>query len=168
MAETAPDRAPGAPLWMKIVLALSLGVNLVALGTVAGRIARADPERAIPFNSLGLRYVIRTLPEDDRAAFAEAAAELHAIVGPARARIAEDRKHMIALVGAESFDAGAMRALLRDQSARLAAATVATGDRLIDTLAALGPEARRRFAEALGKPRDRARRRDGSAPAPAE
>ncbi|HEU0221205.1 MAG TPA: periplasmic heavy metal sensor, partial [Paracoccaceae bacterium] len=137
-------------------------------GFAAGFLARgAPPDRSIPLTALGLGYVIRRLPEEDRAAFKETAEDLRATITPIRAALAEDRAKLIALLRAETFDKEAARQLLRAQSARISEATIVTGDRVIETLATLSPETRQRFAEAVARPRDRWRRRAESEPPPA-
>jgi uncharacterized membrane protein len=162
-AETAPRRAP---VWMRLALALSLGLNLVVAGVVAGAWFRTQPERAvIAFTPFGLRYAIRTLPGDDQALFREASRDLSETIRPLRAAIAEDRGQMIVLLRAETFDAAGMLAILKRQNERMTEATRLASEKIVATLAVLPADARNRFADALSRARVRAQRA-GETPSP--
>ncbi|RMH48675.1 MAG: periplasmic heavy metal sensor [Alphaproteobacteria bacterium] len=155
---------PASPRRLRIALAVSLAVNLLVIGTLAGLLLRHGPPRGPDtFPVFGLRHVLRSLPEEDRAPLREAATALQAEIAPLRAQLRADRDRMAELIRTEPFDAEALRALLARQQDRLDKAAAIAADRIVATLAGLSPEARARFAEAILQPRAR-RRPDGGKP----
>jgi uncharacterized membrane protein len=166
----APSRIPG---WLRLVLVVSLGLNLAVGGLFAGQWLRgaAVPDRVVPMTVFGLRQIIRALPPADQVAFRDAARGLSERIRPVRDALSEDRNRWVALLRAEPFDAEAVRALIRSQTTRMSEATLMAGDEIIATLAKLPPDARQRFAEAAERPRAKARRiaenRPVATPAPA-
>ncbi|MEL7416215.1 MAG: periplasmic heavy metal sensor, partial [Pseudomonadota bacterium] len=60
----APTRKP-VPLWLKITLVVSLGLNLLVLGVIGGVALRGGPQKVIEANTPpGLIGLVRALPED--------------------------------------------------------------------------------------------------------
>ncbi|MEM9048461.1 MAG: periplasmic heavy metal sensor [Pseudomonadota bacterium] len=144
-----------APIWVRLVLILSIGINLAGAGLVIGATLRPPEARAIPFTAFGLRHVLRHLPEADLAPFREASANVNAAVRPIRQTLRADRDRMVEIIRAPDFDAAALRALFVNQRQRLSDASAISADMLVTTLEALPLDARQRFADAILVPRTR-------------
>jgi uncharacterized membrane protein len=160
--------ASRTPRWIRIALAVSVGLNLVVAGVIAGRVLRGPDIRADTFPVFGLRHVMRHLPEAEQAPLRAAALALREEIGPIRDELRADRARMVALVRAEPFDAAALRALLDTQQERLNRAAGISAERIVAVLATLPPESRARFAEAIEQPRTPRERRGDDRPERAE
>ncbi|WP_170317559.1 periplasmic heavy metal sensor [Paroceanicella profunda] len=150
-----PDPASPArsPRWVKLLLAVSLGTNLVVGGLVAGALLRPEHDRGTPFMAFNLRHALRNLPEADRAAFDAINDEMRADMKPLLERSRDDRDQLQEILRADDFDADAMRGILEHQSDAFGAMFRQGTERAVDVLAGMSPEARRRFADAMANPR---------------
>lgn len=167
MAGPPPTSARG-PRWLRLALAASLGANLVVAGIVIGRSVRPEPAGDWALTVTGLRHAVRTLPAGDRAAFRTASDSVARRLGPFREALVKDRDAFLAMLRAETFDAEAARRLMAGQNTRVAEATLLAFEEVIRALETLPPDARRRFAEAVERPRSGASEAPASkGPAPA-
>jgi len=146
---SSPTGLRSAPGWLKLVLAISLGINLVGFGVIAGSWMRNEKPRSIPFTVFGLRPVLRNLPEEDRKIFFAKSREIRPRLKPVIQTMRANRKRFAEILGKEPFDPEALRALFYSQQESRTRATLLTSEALIDALAALSPEARQRFATEL-------------------
>ncbi|WP_118135380.1 periplasmic heavy metal sensor [Oceanicella sp. SM1341] len=142
-----------SPRWVKILLAVSLGANLVIGGLVVGALVRPPHERGAPFMAFNLRHALRNLPEDDRAHFDGMNDRMRAEMQPLIERSRGDRERLQDILRADAFDADAMRAILQRQSEAFGQMFSDGNEQAVDVLADMSPDARRRFAEAMAAPR---------------
>ena len=102
------------PIWLRVVLVLSLGLNLLVVGLVGGAMLSGGGPREHAREARGNPFIV-ALPQDERrAVFGEMRRE----AGSGRRSHAELRARFDALlteIRAEEFDAGAVAALLEEQ-----------------------------------------------------
>ena len=139
---TQPRRCP---LWIKIVLSVSLAINLAIVGLAAGFILRGGPSEvrgpsmgyAMPY-VLSLprdmrREVFRTLRRDDS-------------LPDRRARRAE-YDQMIAVLRARPFDAQAAEAILLRQADGASRVQVAAQSAWLEAVSGMSPEERSAYTD---------------------
>ncbi|MBJ3761428.1 periplasmic heavy metal sensor [Maribius pontilimi] len=137
------------PARWRTILVLSLGLNLLVLGLVAG--AWLD-RRAHP--SVRAEPLIWALPDADRAAIRAQ------LPRPDRGERRRRFRELIAALGAEPFDPAAARAALTRQRELGQARAARAEDALVDRLGQMSPEARAAYAQRLAdRVRNGARRR---------
>ncbi len=154
MADQEPQRAKPVRLW-RIVLVLSLAMNLAVVGVVAGSVISGrfgdGPPRSF---ELGLGPVTRALTQEERRDIGRALrrdGELRRF--DLRGRVAA----MVDALQAEPFDAAVLRGLMAEQSARVSAVQTKAQDAFVDTVTQMTPERRAAFAEQLREELARAR-----------
>ncbi|MEM9199066.1 MAG: periplasmic heavy metal sensor [Pseudomonadota bacterium] len=152
---TAPQPQRRLPLWTRIVLVVSIGLNLAGAGLIIGAALSPPSQRSIPFTAFGLRHVMRHLPEQDLGPFRDTTAKVNASVRPIRQTLRTDLTQMVEILRAEEFNGAALRALFARQRTKLSEASAISADMLVSTLEGLSLDARRRFAEAILIPRTR-------------
>jgi uncharacterized membrane protein len=149
------DMAPKGRNWMRVALFVSLALNLLVLGVVAGRILSDGPpdwvrrggdDPAIPYARAFEPDQHAALRRDLRGAF-----EHHR---PAGGFLAEYRQ-ALDLLRADPFDPGAFDALLDRQAVGAEARRRAGQAVLSAQIAAMSPEARRAYAARLEAELDR-------------
>lgn len=150
---TAPTRSP---LWMRVTLVVSLALNLLVIGIVAGAVAtrdgRNDGQRTLgAARDLGpVPFIVALEPEDRRGL----ARSLRGEASSLRQNREELRTRFEALLSAlraDPFDAVAVAGLLGEQRA-VGARRQEIGERLLlDHLAAMSLDERRAYADRLDK-----------------
>lgn len=151
-----PAAAPRSPLWMRITLVVSLSLNLLIIGVVAGAMAtrgddRRGPPTLGPARDLGpVPFIVALAPEDRRSL----ARSMRSEAGPLRQNRQELQARFEALLvalRADPFDAQAVSDLLGEQRS-VGAARQAIGERLLlDHLAGLTAAERAAYADRLDK-----------------
>lgn len=140
--QTSPRRN-----WVRWLLILSLGLNLLIVGVVVGAVLRfsgPDHVRA-PSRSMGIA-VIRELPREDRRDMFRQAREAS---GLRRGTFDRDWQALIDLLQADQFDRSAAEAILaRGTEARDRFERSLQGS-LLDKLAAMSPQERSAYAQRL-------------------
>lgn len=164
--ETPPLSAPPpkSGRGLRIALALSVALNLAVLGVVAGAMLRDGPGlRAAMVRDLGFGPYSEALDAQDRKTLRQALFERAPEIRDTRRLMREDTQALLALLRAESFDAGAFETRMEAQHARMEKQLRLGQDLLQDFIAAMPPEKRRGFADRLekglrhgGKPGDNA------------
>ena len=141
---------PRSPLWMRVLLALSLTLNLAVLGIVGGAALRShDEERPLPVRNLGFGAFDGALSPEDRKELRRAFVTEAPDFRGARRGMRQDFAAILEALRAEPFDPAALQIVLDRQNAR-GAEMLAVGQKLIfDRVAAMDPEARRAFADRL-------------------
>ena len=161
--------------WTKgrITLAISLALNLLVVGVVAGallsgggpgRYSANDPDsRRGPLREIGNAPFVRALEPADRQALLRALRDDGGTLRENRAELRRRFQALVAALRADPFDADAMQVLFDDQ--REAASThQRTGERFIlERLSAMSAEQRIAYADRLDAALKRGRRprRDG-------
>lgn len=142
-----------APLWMRVTLALSLGVNLLIAGVVLGAALGRDRDGGPADRLRAARdlapppFVMALEPHDRReliGAFREAAPKRQSR-RELRARLQE----VLTELRADSFDPAAMTALLSDQRSRAGARQTAGAEAFVAHLTTMSAEERRAYADRL-------------------
>ncbi len=166
MSEAPPPDRPGsagpAPgprrsgVWLKVALFVSLGLNLIVAGFVAGAVLGHD-ERVRPVSAdmardLGLAPYIGALSPADRRAVARDVRSAVRAQGGIRALRSEARASfdaVLAALRAEPFDRAALERLLARQVARAESRRSMGQTALLDRLEEMSPAARAAFADRL-------------------
>lgn len=141
----------------RVVLVISLALNVLVLGVILGAVLRGGPGAPPYATRLALGPVAEALDRPDRRAVAERLRDMRDLPRIDRAerqRIAEDLREILK---AESFDATAFAETLERIDARARAMQTAGRQALIDQLALMSQAERAAFAERL----ERALRRRG-------
>ncbi|MFN3662874.1 periplasmic heavy metal sensor [Yoonia sp.] len=147
MAEQAKTVARPSRIW-RIVLVVSLALNLAVVGVIAGAVVSGrfgdGPPRRIDF---GLGPVARALTSEERREIGRELRPQRGALGDHdfRAQMAA----MTAALRAEPYDGAMMQALMEDQAAHLAQMQASARRAVLDMIAAMTPERRRSFADQL-------------------
>ncbi|MFN3209641.1 MAG: periplasmic heavy metal sensor [Roseovarius sp.] len=100
-----PGRA-GAPRWMKILLVVSLALNLLVLGLMAGFAIKGGPKwRGGPPGGMGAMH--RALAEEDREMLKRRMTEMFRAQPDGREAFRQEMAAIVALLRADRFDAAA-------------------------------------------------------------
>ncbi|MFY0690664.1 MAG: periplasmic heavy metal sensor [Paracoccaceae bacterium] len=151
MAETpTPERKTGWP-WLRIILVLSLGLNLLFVGAILGaRLSDRGPgpdkvTRGMPIGVYG-----RALERRDQRALGRAfRKEMRASSAPERARLREIPPRVIGALVAEPYDPAQVEALFDLQRDRMLELHDVGRKLLLERIAAMSPEERARYAQRL-------------------
>lgn len=149
MAETgqSPDRSPRR--WIVPALVVSLGINLVVLGLVAGLAFKGPPSPPGPGGEVGLWRYGAALPEPFRHDLGrELRARRGDWAGP-RDGLRAQRAALAAALTAEPFDPGAVASVLEAERELLVALTARGVDLLLEQIGRMSPDQRAAYAEAL-------------------
>jgi len=113
MAEKSEQ--PRTRLWIRVLLIVSLGLNLLVVGLVGGAMLRFGPDgMRPPLRSVGAA-MYRELPRKDRRALWAGSSHAH---GDRHARRKADALAVSAAIRATPFDAAALAAVLDEQAER--------------------------------------------------
>ena len=142
---TSPPRRRRSPLWVRILLSLSLAINLAIAGLVAGLVLRGDgPLRG---GGAGLSYAlpyIVALERDERRAVM-GAVRGNPDLPDRRARRAQF-DDMLTALRAEPLDREAVRAILSRQAGGVAQVQAVAQEAWLDRVAAMTPVERVAYA----------------------
>jgi uncharacterized membrane protein len=148
--------APRPKRWPKVLLALSLTLNLAVLGAVAGAhlrdtrdVSRFPPAERSTLRDAGVGPFFDALPREMRTRMGERLRERAGGLGPDRTALAEDFRAMLAALRAEPYDPARLAAVLADQQQRLQARVEAGRAVLLEEIAAMTPRERADFADRL-------------------
>lgn len=145
MAETTTERR--CPLWVKVLLGLSLAINLAIAGLIGGLALRGGPLGGKgPGMGYAMPYVL-ALPHEDRRSIFGAVRNNADLPGRGARRAAY--RDMIALMRAEGFDRAAVSAVLERQSRGVEQVQMVAQIAWLDTVAAMTNEERRAYADRL-------------------
>ena len=137
----------------RLVLAVSLALNLAVVGLAAGFAVQGRDGRPPRDFDMSLGPVARALAPEDRAAI-RATLKDRADLAPHRARGA-DLQALIAALSATPYDPQALRAALEAPAARVARVQAAAAAALADRIDAMTPEARADLSRRLSQGRER-------------
>lgn len=140
----------------RILLAVSLALNLLVLGLLVGALLRGglgghpgDPRAPASLRALGATPFLLALDEADRDRLLADARGRGEDLRANRAALRDGVDAMVRTLRSEPFDAGTFRRLAADQR-RAAAARQALGeDLLLARIEAMSPEARMAYADRL-------------------
>lgn len=158
MTTPAPSRLK------RILLPLSLGLNVLVLGVVAGALLHGPDGRPPRAVDLSLGPLTRALEQSDRQAIsAQIRKDIRrgALAADSRAGRSGDLRALLEAIRAEPFDAGAISAHLAAQRVRVQTWGDAAERALLARLTAMTPAQRAAFADRLEREfRDRERMGD--------
>lgn len=163
MSETPGTTVPAKRGWVKYLLILSLGLNLLFVGLSAGAMLRRHPHQQFDggraISALGLRFYYRALDDGAKSA-------LDAAIDGNRSRIRAGRDnyraHLALLaeaIRAEPYDRTAVQAVLDAQAAAITGNIALGQELLLDRISAMPPKARQALADRLISASKHAKRR---------
>ncbi|AWB47946.1 hypothetical protein HYN69_04925 [Gemmobacter aquarius] len=134
---------------VRIALAISVALNLLVIGLVAGAVLRDGGPRGRMGNDLALGPFTEALAPADRAALRQEFMQRMPEMRDARRQMRADFKGLLLALRAEPFDVAAVRGLIAGQSERMAGRLAVGQDLLVGRIEAMTPEARAAFADRL-------------------
>lgn len=157
--------------WPRVLLALSLTLNLVVIGLVAGAVWRdgRDARRFPPpdhgvMRATGFGPFIDAMPRAARNRMGEALRRREGHFTANRGALAAEWRDMVAILRADPFDPQAFEALLMRQQARADARVKEGRAVLVEQINAMPSAERARFADALEQRFARALEHGGNGP----
>ncbi len=156
---TPPTRWP----WAKIVLVMSLGLNLLFLGLIGGAVLRDGPQgRHATVRDLNFGSLTEALSKDDREtlrrAFQRGAPDLRA----QRSEAERDLADLLTVLRAPDFQREKVEALFVRNHERTARRQELGQDLALDLLVAMTPDVRNAFADRLETAMKRSRKPGGN------
>ncbi|SHH93533.1 periplasmic heavy metal sensor [Marivita hallyeonensis] len=148
MAEIAPTRP--APLWMRVTLVVSLALNVLIIGVVAGFILSGGPDKHTDrdVRDVGTLFTRALAPEDRRAVRREFGLAM-AAQGRDRSTILEQIQTTVASLRQDPFDADAFVQALEDQSGQRRAREALGRDVLAARIAEMSDAERLAYADRI-------------------
>ena len=145
---TETDTRKRCPLWVRILLAASLALNLAVVGLVAGLMLRGPgPLRGGgPGLSYALPYIV-ALDRSDRRAVLGAVRKDPDL--PDRAARRAQFADMLTALRAEPWDRDAVRAVLAQQADGVARVQAVAQEAWLDTIAEMSPQQRADYADTV-------------------
>ena len=151
------DAPPASPRWMRILLVVSLALNLLIAGAVVGMVLRGGPS-PVGVRDVGIGPFAAALSPEDRAALRRDFIARTTESGTSRRDRREAMRALLAALRAEPFDPGALRAVLSRVSDRMSG-RLDLGLSLIEgRIATMADADRQAFADRLERELRRGRR----------
>jgi len=148
---------------LKIVLVISLGLNVLVVGLVAGAFFRGAPPDHVRANrdvsALGLRAYYRTLDEASRAGLQDGIRVNRDQIKFGRGVFRAHLKALADALVAEPFDVAAVKAELNSQAGSVSGNIKVGHDLLMKQIEQMSPEARNAMAAELLRPPRRLERK---------
>ena len=142
--------------WLFGVLIVSVVLNVAAVGFLAGYLGKGKPGGRSVDPTVGLALLIRGLPEERRKQLAREGVpvlsdgELRRSIRVSMRELRGTQRHIGQALAAEPFDPEMLAAALARYRQHFAANQAGNHQALVDILARLTPEERRRFLETMG------------------
>ncbi|WP_323771556.1 periplasmic heavy metal sensor [Antarctobacter sp.] len=158
-AEVEKKGKPGR--WLRVVLFVSLALNLAVVGAVGGMVLNGPPVPRTDRSDPALPYT-RAFDEDQRRELRQALWRSVRRDGKAmRAAYLADYQRALALLRDEPFDPVALDALLQDQGKRAVDVRVRGQEVLMTFLSEMSVDERRAYANRLEQELEKMRHRGG-------
>ena len=154
---TSAGPASSGGRWMKIALVVSLALNLLVVGIVAGAALRHDRymrdarERADVPREFVRSPLLGALEPEDRRAVGRELMRDDGSMRENRAELRERFERLLAAIRAEPFNRAAVEAILDEQRAAGARRLEIAEGAVLDRLSALSPAARTAYADRLDR-----------------
>lgn len=145
MTEKAAKPSGGTPLWVKLLLGISLALNLLIIGAVGGTMYRVSKSVQGGMPGPGIAF-LGALEKDDRRAVLRA---LRGENRDARREAGQRARDVLQTLRSDSFDGVAFGALLKAQSEQGFAVQEKIRDQLVLRVSAMEPAARAAYADRL-------------------
>jgi uncharacterized membrane protein len=154
-----PPATPKSGRKLRIALAVSVALNLLIVGLVAGAMLRGGPpDRMV--RDLDFGPFTEALTSEDRDAlrrdFIRQAPDLRDM----RRQMRDDFRSVLAALRADPFDVEALRDVVANQGDRMAARLALGQDLILARIAAMTPAERAAFADRLERRLERGPKRD--------
>ncbi len=150
MDEPQEPKQPGRFRWSRLLLAVSLALNLLVFGAVAGAFLRHDREaRTAPLQDLGFGPFGAALSNAERDRLSERLSGRSEDLRANREEIRQDFAAMLRALRAEPFAPADLRAALDRQRDRLAERQAIGQAVLLERIEAMDVEERRAFADRM-------------------
>jgi uncharacterized membrane protein len=133
--------------WRRWLLVVSLALNLLVLGLVAGAVLRGGPPGGGARVDLTPGPLLRAFEAEDRAAIRAGVQARRPLDRRARIEMRRDMRAMRDALRAETFEPARIRALMDRQFARLRTIQGRAADQVLDQLATMSPAERRALAD---------------------
>lgn len=134
-----------SPRWLKLALVVSLMVNMLFVGAIAGQLLMRGKHHG--HRGGGIADVLRALPEARRKEVGAVWEQNRAEMRAHRDEVRRLRRAARDVIAKEPFDADAARAALAAVSAARAHARARMGEAFVDTMSKLTPQERQIFRE---------------------
>lgn len=144
-----PSPAAKSTRGLRIALGLSVALNLLVLGIVAGAVLRDGGPRDRMVRDLDFGPFTEALSATDRDALREEFVARMPALRDTRRAIREDFNALLAVLRADPYDAEAARQVLQAHRDRMEERIDLGQDLMLQRLAAMTPEARANFADRL-------------------
>jgi uncharacterized membrane protein len=139
--------------WLIGGLVVSLIVNLLLAGFVAGRLSGFGPPPGFgPDPTTGFFRLLGFLPDDRRSAITPELRKQMSTLMPVLRKMRGDQHDVFETLTAEPFDPAALEAALADLRTNLTAAQIASHHSFVEMAKSLTPEERKSLARAMRRP----------------
>ncbi|MBY6112846.1 periplasmic heavy metal sensor [Mameliella alba] len=155
-AETEKKSRTGR--WLRVMLFVSLALNLLVMGAVAGFVVKGPPSPRGDRSDPVLPYT-RAFDEEQRRALRRALWRSFPKDGSVRAAYLADYQQALGILRSDPFDRAALAALLTAQSERGAEARLRGQEVLMTFLGELSADERKAYADRLEEELDKMRHR---------
>lgn len=146
-----PPRRTRLP-WTKIVLVLSLGLNLLIIGLVAGAVIRGAPgERNPALRGLGYTPFVQALPRQDKREMTRAIRAEAGSFRENRRALRREFEAFLDILRSDPLDETALAAAIERQRSRVNERQTLGARLLVDRIVAMTPDARVAYADELDK-----------------
>ncbi len=159
MAEqNSTSKRKGNRRWVRVVLFVSLAVNLLVVGLVVGALLSGPHGRDRPeLRGLGYGPFVRALSKEERSALHEALARNADSFRHNRAELRAQFEALLMALRTEPFDAAEVERLFAEQRDRILERRRLGQASLLERIMAMSPQDRAAYADALDR---KFRRRD--------
>ncbi|MEM6310374.1 MAG: periplasmic heavy metal sensor [Pseudomonadota bacterium] len=157
MTEPVAKPTGGTPFWVKLLLGVSLALNLLIVGAVGGTMYRVSKSVQGGMPGPGIAF-LGALEKDDRRAVLRA---LRGENRDARRDGGQRAREVLATLRSDNFDSAAFGALLKAQSEQGFAVQGKIRDQLVMQVGAMDPAARAAYADRLEAILSKRGRRNG-------
>lgn len=134
---------------VRVALGISVALNLLIVGLVAGAVLRDGGPRERMVRDLDFGPFTEALSRADREALRREYIARSPGMRDMRQQMRQDFRAFLAALRAEPFDPAALRGVLANQQARMAERVTLGQDLMLERLTAMPPEARLKFADRL-------------------
>lgn len=157
-----PTSAPSHLPWSKIILVLSLGLNLVFLGLIGGAFLRdGPPGRPTTVRELTFGSLTEALSKDDREALRRSFQQSAPDLRGQRREMESDVAEFLTVLRAPDFQRDKVEALFLRNDERMDRRHALGQSLMLDLLAAMTPDARSAYADRLELAMKRGRKPGG-------
>ncbi len=150
MTENTISQKSGIPLWIKIVLVVSLAANLGVAGVIGGAALRAPETRRANLEAPeGVAMLAHSMPVAHQRELREILRDRRDELRPDRQELKNLRDRFIVALRAEPFELEALDAIFADQRRMLTSLTAAGHDSVIEQIDKMTPRDRELYTRRL-------------------